>query len=289
MTGFTNQGTASTGGGFSLPVSTGSGDFASMLTAAAGQFGKIGNAGTLDGNELASAAGGLAFGAAGAAFGLPPELTGKIGTYIGGLFGGKKTDETKQSADINTVAAANGVTGAEAAAVIANHANHSTDRFNDLAASVATFDAARFPSLLAEYNQANPSAPIQAGSVRREAEQTAQAQQKMITTALTTANFTNTALGQQFVGSLQQLPAQQVVGTQGQTIGEILEKILGGAQKGAADAAAETAWGKKFKWSYIKDWLKENQLLAFFLAIIAGLGLLTVVNIGRGKHGKISL
>ncbi|MGI4872024.1 MAG: hypothetical protein ACRYFX_12705 [Janthinobacterium lividum] len=249
-----------------------------------GQFNTSQAGGADLGNSLLSVANtALGFVPGGAAFqGALTGITALFSKY------GPKTDEAKQSADINKIAAANGITGTEAATVVAYHANHSSDHFNDLAAYVANEQPSRFDSLLAEYNGSNPPQRITLGSIQRAADQVAQAQQKMITTALTTSNFAESATGQQFVSALQQLPAQQVVGTQQQTVGDILQKILDGAVKGGGDAAAETAWGKKFKWSYIQDWLKENQLLAFFLAIIAGLGLLTVVNIARGKHGKIS-
>jgi hypothetical protein len=286
MFSFTGQPSATPTGGASS-----GGDLSTMLTAATGQLSTtIGQAGTgVSGNEIAQGVGGLVGGVGGAVFGIPPEIGGKLGSMLGGLFGGHNTDASKQSADINKIAAANGITPDEAGAVIAYHSNHSSDNFNDLAAYVANQMPSRFDSLLAEFNGSNPPQKIVLGSVQRAADQTAQAQQKMITTALTTSNFASTATGQQFVLALQQLPANSVVGTQGQTVGDILQKVLDGAVKGGGDAAAETAWGKKFKWQYIQDWLKENQLLAFFLAIIAGLGLLTIVNIARGKHGKISI
>jgi hypothetical protein len=256
----------------------GAGDLASTLT---GAFqASNGNAQTFINNAVTGAVSLLPGGAFAA-----PLVSGLIG-----LFAGKKTDEAKQSADINTIAAAYGISGDEAGTVVAYHANHSPDKFNDLAASVARPDGLRrFPELLAEYNGSNPPQLIQVGSLARGAQQTATAQQKMITTALTTSNFSDTATGQQFVLALQQLPGEQVVGTENMTVADILNKVLNGAVKGGSDAAADTAWGKQFKWSYIKDWLKENQLLAFFLAIIAGLGILTIVNIARGKHGKISI
>ena len=120
--------------------------------------------GDLSGNEWATGVGSFAGGAVGSAFGVPPEIGGKIGGVIGGLFGGKKTDAVKQSADINTIAATNRVTPDHAAAVIAWHTNHSSDRFNDLAAFVVTTNS-RFSSLLDEYNAANPTSLIYVGEV----------------------------------------------------------------------------------------------------------------------------
>jgi hypothetical protein len=245
------------GGGFSLPSAGGGGA-----------------SGGMTGNDFATGAGALAGAAGGAAFGIPPEIGGKIGAMIGGLFGGKGTDASAQSADINKIAAVNGVTGAEAAAVIANHADHSSDHFDDLARSVATFDAARFPSLLSEYNQAHPEAPIVMGSVRKQAEAVASSQQQLISTALQTNGFAATATGQQLVASLQALPSNQAVGTQGQTAGDVLTQILqgigGGIIKGGTDAAAETDLGKSMKADYIKTWLKDNQLLAGIITAVLG-------------------
>jgi len=89
---------------------------------------------------------------------------GAATAFIGGLVGGPKTDDVQQSADINQIAANNHVTPAHAAAVIAWHANHSSDHFNDLAAYVASTNS-RFASLLDEYNSGNPAAPVYVGEV----------------------------------------------------------------------------------------------------------------------------
>lgn len=52
----------------------------------------------------------------------------------------------------------------------------------------------------------------------------------------------------------------------------ILQGGWGGFLKGLSDAWAGTQDGKDFKVSYGKDWLKENQLLAFGLAVLLSFG-----------------
>lgn len=254
-----------------------------------GIAGVAGDSDSVLGNALGAAASGAA---SGMAFG---PIGASIGAGLGALtalFSGGKTDESKQSADVNRIAANNGVTPAEAGAVIAQHCNVSSDNFNDLAAYVASNNA-RFASLLVEYNQANPSAPIRVGSVKAAAEAQAAQQQQLITTALTTPNFATTGVGSQFINTLQALPVTQTVGTQGQTVGQILGQVVkgigDGALKGGSDAAAETDFGKSMKKSYIKDWAKENQLLAAGIGAFGVFGLVKLYEQVRGKGGKISL
>lgn len=271
--------TGGSGGGF---------DFSGLVSGAT-QVAADANSG-MDGSDVA----GLVGGGAGAAIGsllLPgagTALGGTIGKALGSLFGGKHTDSAAQSAAINAIAATNGITGDEAGAVVSYHANNSSDHFNDLAEYCAT-DNGRFLQLVSEYNAANPGSVVTPGSVTKAV---AAKQQAVLSAAVASPGFANTATGQALVSQLQNMDSSALVGTSNMTAGDYLGQILKGAatgaQKGAADAAAATPVGQQFKASYIKDWINENQLAA---AGIAGFTLFGVVELFKkfSKGGRISL
>jgi hypothetical protein len=276
--------------------STGAADFSSLLGNAFGGpsarpadlssilGGAKAPSGDLSGQDIGSAVGALAFGAAGSAFGIPPELSGKLGAAFGKLFGGAGVPDHERS-DLGRIAANNNITEDQASAVCGYEESHVKDNYDTICARAAG-DNSYFLGLLSKYNAAHPQSIVTPGPT---VAQVAAQQQQLLTTATTTLGFGATATGQQLVKTLQALPSSEPVGTQGQTAGDVLGQIIkgmgDGLLKGGSDAAAETDMGKSMKADYIKTWLKENQLLAGVIA--AALGFTAYK--AYGPKGKISL
>lgn len=212
---------------------------------------------------------------------LTGAATNPIGTAIGvlsnlgGLVGRPKTNEAQQSSDINTIAASNVMSGTDAAAVVAWHCEHSSDRFNDLAASLAGDSRGGkndyFLRLLADYNSSHPNAPLRVGSAQGDQYTRggigvpyADAYTRGgIGVALPSIESQFEALVEQTnVNAMQNAAPQQAPA--GASVVDQLKAILqgaaGGAKAGAATAAANTPYGQQATKETINSYIKDYQL-----------------------------
>jgi hypothetical protein len=260
----------------------GGSDLSATLGGLAGTAGgSSGGFGSFLGSAASGAAGGAALGPYGAA----------AGAVIGGitsLFASHGVPDHERG-DLGKIAFGAKVSEQEASWVCGDESERGSDNYDDVCRKYAN-DIPGFLRRVPIYNSTHPQSIVKPGPSDA---QLASQQQQLISTATSTLGFGASATGQQLINTLQALPTNQTLGTQGQTAGDILGQIVkgigDGALKGGSDAAAETDLGKSMKKDYIQTWAKENQLLAAGIGAFGIFGLVELYKKFAGKGGKISL